>query len=73
MFYWQKNPIDSDHSASTEEIETNPKTPKFKVGDRVTITKHKIFLAKVPPKTGQEKYYNIREIHYKIKIHTERQ
>ena len=33
-----KKPIDADYSA-TEEIETNPKSPKFKVGDRVRITK----------------------------------
>ena len=39
-----------------EEIETNHKSPKFQVGDRVRITNIKIFLAKVAPKIGQEKY-----------------
>ena len=33
-----KKPIDADYSA-TEKIETNPESPKFKVGDRVRITK----------------------------------
>ena len=28
-----KKPIDDDPYALTEEIETNPKAPKFKVGD----------------------------------------
>ena len=36
-----KNPINADYSALTEKIETNPKVPKFKVNDRVRITKHK--------------------------------
>ena len=36
-----KKPTDPDHSALTEKIETNPKAPKFKVGDRVRITKYK--------------------------------
>ena len=30
-----KNPIDADYSAFTEEIEKNPKVPKFKVDDKV--------------------------------------
>ena len=34
-----KKPINSDYSALTEKIETNSKTPKFKVKDRVRITK----------------------------------
>ena len=34
-----KNPIDVDNSALIEETEMNPKAPKFKVGDRVRITK----------------------------------
>ena len=35
-----KKSIDADYSALTEEIETNPKAPKFKVRDRVRITKY---------------------------------
>ena len=34
-----KNPADADFSALTEEIESSHKAPKFKVGDRVRITK----------------------------------
>ena len=34
-----KEPIDADYSALTENIESNPKAPKFKVNDRVRITK----------------------------------
>ena len=32
-----KKPIDADYSALNEEIETNPKAPKFKIGNRVRI------------------------------------
>ena len=36
-----KKPINADFSTFTENIETNPKAPKFKVNDRVRITKNK--------------------------------
>ena len=32
--------INTDYSALTEKVETNPKAPKFKVNDRVRITQH---------------------------------
>ena len=35
-----KKSINADYSALTENIETNPKAPKFKVTDRVRITKY---------------------------------
>ena len=38
-----KKPINADYSALTEKIDTNLKTPKFKVNDRVRITKYKTF------------------------------
>ena len=41
-----KKPIDADYSALTQEIGTNPKAPKFKVGDRVKITKYKNIFSK---------------------------
>ena len=41
-----KKPIDADHSASTEQIETKFKAPKFKVGDRVRTTKCKNIFSK---------------------------
>ena len=34
-----EKPIDADYSVLTEEIETITKAPKFKVSDRVGITK----------------------------------
>ena len=36
-----KEPVDADYHALTEGIETNPEPLKFKVGDRVKITKDK--------------------------------
>ena len=36
-----KQPIDTDYSALYQETETHPKRPKFNVGDRVRITKHR--------------------------------
>ena len=36
-----KEPINVDYSHLTENIETNTKAPKFKVNDRVRITKYK--------------------------------
>ena len=39
-------PINTDYSGLSEKIETNPKAPKFKVDDRVRITKYKIIFSK---------------------------
>ena len=36
-----EKPINVDYSALNEKIETNHKAPKFKVNDRVRITKYK--------------------------------
>ena len=36
-----KNTINGDYLDLTEKIETNPKVPKFKVNDRIRITKSK--------------------------------
>ena len=41
-----KKSINADYSALTEKIETNPKTPKCKVNDRVRITKYKNIFSK---------------------------
>ena len=41
-----KKPINADYSPLNEKIETNPKVPKFKVNDRVRITKYKNFFSK---------------------------
>ena len=41
-----KKPINADYSALTEKIETNSKSLKFKVSDRVRITKYKNIFSK---------------------------
>ena len=41
-----KKPINADYSALTEKNETNLKAPKFKVNDRVRITKYKNIFSK---------------------------
>ena len=41
-----KKLINADYSASTENIESNPNAPKFKLNDRVRITKYKNILSK---------------------------
>ena len=41
-----KKPIDAECFALSEEIETNSKALKFKVGDRVRITKYKSIFSK---------------------------
>ena len=38
-----KKPINTDYSALSEKTETNLEAPKFKVNDRVRITKYKNF------------------------------
>ena len=42
-----KKPINADYSALTEDIESNPIAPKFKVNGRVRITKYKNIFRKV--------------------------
>ena len=44
--YINKNPINADYSTLTEKIETNPKTPKFKVNDKFRISKYKNVFSK---------------------------
>ena len=41
-----KIPINADNSASTENIESNPKAPNFKVNDRARVTKYKNIFSK---------------------------
>ena len=41
-----KKSINADYSASTENTESNPKAPKFKVNDRVRIIKYKNIFSK---------------------------
>ena len=48
-----EEPIDVDWSALSEKIETNPKSPRFKVGDRIWITKYNKVLVRFKLKIGQ--------------------
>ena len=41
-----KKPITADYFAFTENIESNPKAPKFELNDRVRITKYKTIFSK---------------------------
>ena len=41
-----KKPVNANYSALTEKIETDPKTPKFKVNARVRITKYENIFSK---------------------------
>ena len=41
-----KKPIIADYSALSKKVETNSKAPKFKVNDRVRITKYKNIFTK---------------------------
>ena len=41
-----KKPINANYSVLTEKIETNSKAPKFKVNNRVIITKYKNIFSK---------------------------
>ena len=41
-----EKPVNADYSALTENIESNPKAPKFKVNDRVRINKYKNIFSK---------------------------
>ena len=50
-----KKPINADYSTQTEKV-VKLKAPKFKVNDRVRITKSKNFLVKGTLNVGQEKY-----------------
>ena len=44
--YSINKPINADYSPLTEKIETNCKAPKFKVNDRVRITKYENIFSK---------------------------
>ena len=51
-----KKRIDHDYSALTEEFELSHKVLKFKVGDRVRITKYKNIFSKVCTDNWPKKY-----------------
>ena len=51
-----KTPVDTDYPHLTEDIETNRKAHKFKVGNEARMTKYKKFFATVTPIVSQKKY-----------------
>ena len=53
-----KKPIDANYSALTEVIQANSKWPKFKVDERVRISKYKNILAIFTLKVGQYEYFD---------------
>ena len=63
-----KNPIDADYSALTENIETNVTASKFKVNDRVRITKHKNIFSKGYTKTWSREIFIIVSENYSLDL-----
>ena len=69
-----KKPINANYFALTENIETNPKGPKFKVNDRVSITKYKNIFSKYYTEYWSREIFIINSVlktnpwTYKIKI-----
>ena len=57
-----KKPINVDYSALSEEIETNPKSAKFKINDRVRITKYKNIFSKCYTKSCLRKIFIIDSV-----------
>ena len=70
-----KKLIDADYSGLTENIETNPKAPKFKVNDRIRITMHKNVFSKGYTQNWSREIFIIDSVlktnpgTYKIKEH----
>ena len=58
-YFTGKRPIHADYSALTQEIESSHKTPKFKIGDRVRITKYRNFVRKVYTKNWAREIFVI--------------
>ena len=52
-----KKPINADYSALIDKLETNPKAIKFKVIDRVRITKYKNIISKGYKLVKRNSYY----------------
>ena len=51
-----KEPVNSDHFAFAERLETNPEVPKFKVGDKAKITNYKNIFSNSYTEVDQKKY-----------------
>ena len=63
-----KNPIDADYSALTEKIETNVTASKFKVNDRVRITKYKSIFSKGYTKIWSREIFIIVSENYSLDL-----
>ena len=63
-----KNPIDADYSALTEKIETNVTASKFKVNDRVRITKYKNIFSKGYTKNWPREIFIIVSENYSLDL-----
>ena len=69
-----KKSINANYFALTENIETSPKGPKFKVNDRVSITKYKNIFSKDYTENWSREIFIINSVlktnpwTYKIKI-----
>ena len=57
-----KKPIDAGYSGLAKEIKTNFKAPKFKVGNKVRITKYKNIFSKGYTKNWSRKMFVIDSI-----------
>ena len=57
-----QKPVSADYSALTEKNETNSKPPKFKVNDRVRITKFKNFFKIVCSKDWSREIFIIDSV-----------
>ena len=68
-----KKAINTDYSALTEKIEANSKAPKFKLNDRVRITKYTNIFSKAYTENWSKEIFNINfvlktnPLAYKIK------
>ena len=57
-----KKPVNANYSALTEKIETDPKTPKFKVNARVRITKYENTFSKGYTETWSREIFIIDNV-----------
>ena len=57
-----KKPIDADYSALTGKIKSIHRAPKFKVGDRVRITKYKNIFSKSYTKNWSREIFAIDSV-----------
>ena len=59
-------PINADYSALSEKIETNLKSPKFKVNDTIRITKYKNIFSKIYTENWSRDTYLLSTLFWKL-------